>query len=862
MRLTSVAIAFWIAQPLVAGASNVCRLELEGEPTNRTVRLEWPTQHGKHYSVETTPSLTNEWATVDNCSNIEAHDYVSQVTIGNTNSAAFYRVQEIDGAGPSFTFNSPAMNEIGVSASSAISVSVEDPSGIDRDSVVLIIDGVQVASSNLVWQGTTFTYVPEDGLGRPGQELSIFVSARDVLGNPAMSAESKVVIECPPALSQESFLVLGDPGLETFSYKSVNGEYVGCTGIVVSACSSNALTLCGVSDSDLSEGLLCASAIPTNGFYRRIVSFERSASGVYDVKTVDATLSDFIVGTVTTNNLASLEYGADGRPAGGVARLQANGIRDARLLSGARAGGEGFSRGFSKTVSFALPRPFVTLGPFKYTTGDTAFSATFNGRVAFQGNVTKGKDDRYDIVVDGQVVLNEYAALSPEVEFSLTEKIGESNWPLFTAMTPTPVPVPIVISIKTRHMIGAVVSGSLAVDVDGEGADVPFDVTQIGSLRLHVQKRGGKWSLADDTGIKFGAFSDNTHAQAFNWCGSAEFSIQNRFTLAFDNLVGLYLTADPYVSVNRENGRLTNGKSTERTWIECGVKSEVGIEAGWIGVATVGITFAKGNPVKVLLWEHYEDSFPARILSCDERIEAVPGEHVYISALAQGNPPVEASWHRKGRKIADGIGLDFVASESTEGEYTLLVSNAYGSDRRTANVVLCKNEASKFVGTWVYNTNEPSGTYEERYPSYLRDEYERQSQTTRAQTRIKLNADMTYSYMQTAVSKSERYSHILIWDADGTLSHWSYLNETGNSSVLWTSTGTWRVNARSPESSFDLTGVFHYRYDSEYTSRRDTTENGVEEKTDPWTDEQVSECGDNCQYAPKVIDTRHWQREQ
>ncbi len=114
-----------------------------------------------------------------------------------------------------------------------------------------------------------------------------------------------------------------------------------------------------------------------------------NASGAYEVKTVDATLSDFVVGTVTTNNLVSLEFGADGRPTGSEARLQANGIRDTRLLSGAHAGGEDFNRGFSKTVSFALPQSFVTLGPFKYTTGDTAFSATFNGRVAFQGNVTK-----------------------------------------------------------------------------------------------------------------------------------------------------------------------------------------------------------------------------------------------------------------------------------------------------------------------------------------------------------------------------------------------------------------------------------------------------------------------------------------
>lgn len=525
LKTTIVALILFCLPSNGAFAESEGLLHAKFENVNgeRQVRLGWKSKHGSHYAVESATSIDGKWTVVTNGVDIQARDYLSELTTASTNDVAFFRVREIDGDGPDITFASPSQDAFAVPVDSEIRISFADVSGIEKETTVLIIDDQLVDADTITWDGDTLIYTAPNGkLGEPGQEIQIEVSIIDAYGN-SSNKKSSIILAQPLVQKAESFMVLGEPDLGTYSYVGSNGNVVARPEIRLAGCTSNTLEISGVSLADLYVGQLYASMIPTNGFYRRAVDVTLLSNDVYSVKTEDASLSDFVTGTISMDNLEVVPAADDPTP---VAKACAM-----RSLAAAPSSVEASidkNWGFSKMTEVQFPFD-LTVGRLKIAQTRQFFTLTLNGRLGISGNITE-EDEKIDVVMTGQVVFDYDPVIEADTSFDLTKfSLPRFSMSIGTFVIPTPVPIPIVV---TAEIIPSV-SASASIQ---EKLQFKPSYTQIGDVNLHLRKNDGQWRRCDDSRLSWNSFDNGTSGHQVS-AGEIGIYGEVMFSIAFEKVI-------------------------------------------------------------------------------------------------------------------------------------------------------------------------------------------------------------------------------------------------------------------------------------------------------------------------------------
>lgn len=738
----------------VAESERLLHANFENVNGERQVRLGWKSKHGSHYAVESATSLDGKWTVVTNGVDIQARDYLSELTTASTNDVAFFRVREIDGDGPNITFASPLQDAFGVSADSEIRISFADVSGIEKETAVLIIDDQLVDADTIAWDGDTLVYTSPNGkLGEPGQEIKIEVSIIDACGN-SSNKKSSIVLAQPLVQKAESFMVLGEPDLGTYSYVGRNGGVVERPEIRLAGCTSNTLEISGVSLADLYVGQLYASMIPTNGFYRRAVDVTLLSNDVYSVKTEDASLSDFVTGTISMDNLEVVPAADDPTPVAKACTM--------RSLAAAPSSVEASidkNRGFSETTEIQFPLD-LTVGRLKVAQTKHFFTLTLNGRLGISGNITE-EDEKIDVIMTGQVVFDYDPIIEADTSFVLTKfSLPRFSMSIGTFVIPTPVPIPIVV---TAEIIPSV-SASASVQ---EKLKFKPSYTQIGEVNLHLRKNDGQWRQCDDSRLSWNSFDNGTSGPQVS-VGEIGIYGEVMFSIAFEKVIYPYVSAEAYVAY-----RCVGEDSLLRHLLVAGVKGKVGIELGYPGIFTVGVPFVKSDPHEKILWEATTGEAPP-LIEMDETVTAQEGETVVLTPRISGTSPIKVVWSRNGIPVDESLEISFAASAASAGYYTVMASNAYGTDSKTVNVEVLENPTKKWVGTWTceqrplsigprvvdqaheYYYNKYAGEKAGKYAGWIW-EWQKSTMQRTANYRLIINEDLSFEY--TCRSRGDDYLH-------------------------------------------------------------------------------------------------------
>lgn len=734
---TNMAFAAAVAAGMLAAAAVRPAAGHEGVPIEWAtaegpdrVTLNWNVELGETYRVLEKASLmdTNEWKRSPDFLRADMEGMLSKA-LNVSDDAVFFRVEKVDVDGPSFRFLSPGKDAVSVDPAAAVSVSVADPSGVDENTVFLYVGdephgigdaGVEWADGVLVWTG---------GLGAAGEEVEVWATACDLLGNPASSESSRLVLASEPTTvtteaagtadgmvpfvvigsgAQDVDDLVGEASAGTSAKRGQNGEPGGSLEVLDAG---DGYLLFGYEGNGwelLAEGQLWASSDPGNIFYRRIESLEApdEANGTIRAVTSEATLADFFVGgSFSTDDEGWSEYDivnlAEGEEPGPTSR---------RRLVRPRIGGS-TSKTFATNgvlgaswlnakIPANVPLEFVGRPGFNDTgkeLGEWDVSAGFGVGADFA--VLKRKFNTCDLSVTGKV----HVYLHPRL-VTTTNAAYSNTWKKTIADVKKTFggmigPVPVWVDI------GVEVPVTLTVQAQATNASVAAEIDISRSLDF-------RWHLSDDQWRQLGSGNSGWVIAKTNFNYEVEGSagvraaIQPTLTIKVYSLVGAYGWVEPYLEANAV-GRVQGHNLVAPDFYYlltayAGLNAEIGL-ASTIWCDDWGTPPHKTfSPLRKELLHLEGTNTPPSFVSVPQDYTAEAGETVMFSALAKGTAPLRYKWFFNG--VDTGRRESYItltAGEKTAGTYTVKVSNGYGTNTAAATLALAANTpAGSVVGTW------------------------------------------------------------------------------------------------------------------------------------------------------------------
>ena len=698
-----------------------------------SVVLTWQTDPNAMYRVVAKSDLTdtNEWDLSGGY--LAASGWTLEREIDTPDNVVFFRVEKIDTEGPSFRFLSPAQDAVSVSPLAEVSVEISDPSGVDEETVYLYIgdDAHGIGDEGVAWEDGVLTW--SGGLGEAGEEVEVWATAYDSLGNAASSESSRLVLASEPATVEDvGIMVIGGASASPSSVAANaaataavaargardgggdggggEGEGEGGDGdsVWIVEVRDDALVFGYTGAMPLAEGQLWASQDPENIFYRRILSWEETEPGTLVAETEEATLADFFRGgSFSTDDEGWSEYDivdlAEGEEPGPTSR---------RRLVRPRIGGS-TSKTFATNgvlgakwlndkIPANVPLEFVGRPGFNDTgkeLGEWDVSAGFGVGADFA--VLKRKFNTCDLSVTGKV----HVYLHPRL-VTTTNAAYSNTWKKTIADVKKTFggmigPVPVWVDI------GVEVPVTLTVQAQATNASVAAEIDISRSLDF-------RWRLSDDQWRQLGNGSPGWVIAKTNFTYEVEGSagvraaIQPTLTIKVYSLVGAYGWVEPYLEANAV-GRVQGHNLVAPDFYYlltayAGLNAEIGL-ASTIWCDDWGTPPHKTfSPLRKELLHLEGTNTPPSFVSVPQDYTAEAGETVMLSALAKGTAPLRYEWYHDGVDTGRrGEVLTLTAGEATAGHYMVKVKNGYGTNSAAATLSLAANtpEAS-VVGTWKF----------------------------------------------------------------------------------------------------------------------------------------------------------------
>ena len=640
----------------------------------------------------------------------------------STNNVMFFRVNRVDREGPAIEYVSPAKDAVSVATNAEISVRITDESGVVEDNSMAIYVGDArhaFGDDDVTWDGSVLTYTGGN-LGKPGDTVDVWATAKDTCGNVGSSEQSLLVLASDIAkiTSDEPqvvpFLVIGEgeesvtelvdkvsdtPGTAAKSLAASRAtgtdtlEIVGTTSnTLVFAYTGNAYEL-------LAEGQLWASEVATNIFYRRISAIGTPADGTVTVDTTEATLADFFVGgSFNSDDSEWDEYDVVGFVEGEEAGPQSR-----RRLVHPRIGGSTAKNFATNGVikSDWLNNKIPANVPLEFVgdLGEWDVGAGFS--VAADFGILKRKFNSCELGVNGNVhvYLHPELAATTNAQYSNTWSKTIANVKKTFAGAIGPVPIWVDIGVE--------VPVELTVQAQATNASVKATIDISRALDF-------RWRLTDDQWKQIGSGNTGWVIARTNFTyevvGSAgvRASIKPELTVKVYSLIGAYGWVEPYLEANASGYvRGQNLQAPEFYYLMtayAGLNAEIGL-ASTIWSDSWGTPPHKSfSPLRKELLRIEGTNTPPSFASKPFDYEAKAGETVMLSALAKGTPPLRYTWYHNG--VDTGRRENYItmtAADTTAGTYTVKVKNGYGEITASADLTLATNTpVVGLVGTWQF----------------------------------------------------------------------------------------------------------------------------------------------------------------
>lgn len=680
-----------------------------------SVVLGWDVELGGTYRVLEKASLTdtNDWKPRSNPLKADMEGMLQQA-LDVTDDVLFFRVEKVDASGPVFQFLSPAKDAVSVAPDGEVSVEISDPAGVDPASVFLYVgdEAHAIGDAGMVWEDGVLTWT--GGLGAAGEEVEVWATACDLLGNPASSESSRLTLASEPATvagiminRQDGSAVPADVAAAGASAKAARDgggdddvwiETVEAGGIVFG--------YSGEGWRKLAVGQLWASQDPNNIFYRKIASIGEPEGGTIVAATDEATLADFFAGgSFNSDEMEWEEHDVED-----LAEGEEPGPTSRRRLVRPRIGGS-TSKTFGTNgvlgaqwlndrIPANVPLRFVGRPGYNDTgkeLGEWDVSAGFGVGADFA--VLKRKFNTCDLSVTGKVhvYLHPRLVTTANAAYSNTWKktIADVKKTFGGMIGPVPIWVD----------IGVEVPVALTVQAEATNASVAAEIDISRSLDF-------RWHLSDDQWRQLGSGNPGWVVAKTNFTYEVEGSagvraaIQPTLTIKVYSLVGAYGWVEPYLEANAvgrvQGHNLVAPDFYYRLTAYAGLNAEIGL-ASTIWCDDWGTPPHKTfSPLRKELLHLEGTNTPPSFVSKPQDYTAEAGETVMFSALAKGTPPLRYQWFLNGVDTGRREShITLAAGEKTAGTYTVKVSNGYGTNTAAATLALATNTpAGSVVGTW------------------------------------------------------------------------------------------------------------------------------------------------------------------
>lgn len=693
------------------------------------VTLTWRTDPDSTYRVMGRGSLTDpneKWEVTGGY--VKTTGWTMDKEVEAEGNVMFFRVEKVDQQGPAFEFRSPAKDETAVSPTSAVSVAISDPSGVSTTNLAIYVGSNRFTAADAVvtWENGVLTWNGEGGetLGEPGEEVEVWATAEDRLGNTASSESSRLTIASEPETvkSEEGgttvpFVVIGSGSQSVSDLVANVAGAAGVTAASRSATNSGTLEITGVGDDSLTfaytgdgadlpaVGQLWASGDPNLIFYRRITVLGDRVPGEGDTGTItatteEATLADFFEGGSFSSddpNSEWKEYDVVDEGEGEAVSAQSR-RRAVRPKIGGSTTKSFATNGVLKAdwLNNALAATNVPLR-FEGTLGEWDVGAGFS--VAADFAVLQRKFKSCDLAVNGNV----HVYLHPELR-ATTNAAYSNTWTKTIAnvkktFAGTIGPVPVWVDI------GVEVPVALTVQAQATNASVKatIDISRALDFRWHLSDDQWRQIGNGDTGW---AIARTNFTYEVTGSAGVRASIKPELTVKVYSLVGAYGWVEPYLEADAEG--YVKGQNTAAPDFHYLMTAYAGLNAE-IGLASTIWSESWGerphktfSPLRKELLRIEGTNTAPSFLSKPVDYEAEAGEAVMLSALAKGTAPLRYFWYHDGKDTGRREPyITMTAGNSTTGRYTVVVRNGYGAITNTARVtVAARPQVTSVVGTW------------------------------------------------------------------------------------------------------------------------------------------------------------------
>jgi hypothetical protein len=163
-----------------------CNLFFNG---SNAVQIAWNCYAGKSYVVQTTTNLAQQWQNARTTPPIlsTTTNWLSY-SFPVIGKAQFFKVVRLDTDGPEVYKTAPFEGAIGVNPHATIQVWLRDDSGVNANTIALIVGTnapVSLKDSRLSYDGSVLTYTPgtNEFFGTNGQIVTLALTVADTLGN-------------------------------------------------------------------------------------------------------------------------------------------------------------------------------------------------------------------------------------------------------------------------------------------------------------------------------------------------------------------------------------------------------------------------------------------------------------------------------------------------------------------------------------------------------------------------------------------------------------------------------------------------------------------------------------------------------
>lgn len=672
--------------------------------SNRMASISWVSENDKNYVVEEADSLNGAWSVASGGECKTADDFLSSAIVSispPSNQSKFYRVREIDAEGPKISFAIPSKDAISVPLTSTISVNLTDDSGVSFDAITMFIDDVDVNASNLSWDGMTLTYTsPTGSIGTNGQEVVIRVVASDALGNETEGI-SNIILNQPLSVTASSVLYIGDPGLGTYSYLTVNSVRTDKNDIILTSIDNDSMTISGATSMDLQEGLCFLSLIPTNIFYRKALSVSLLDGNSYYVATTNINASDIFIGNFSTDYQKCSIYGDDGLP------IMDDNLRTRSVMATSLHGATNITKYIKLGGHFAEN---YQSDAKKYGFGlDTEISCKLLGSFSASGRLdplNKNNDD-LELFFQGELLFDFESGIS----FARAMDAYENK----KNITLSKIPIGVGPGLWIELNLDGYVYLALEAAIEGRistGAEVGC------GFCFHRKRKAGAWYAYDDNWTDW--YADKKPI-SFDIDGkaSARVGAGIKITAFFESLIGPFVSGGPFIegAVAYGHNFQDNSQHLRKTVI-AGGEVEAGVDARFVNISSLGSKILHKD-IYIVLYED-DDIVCSPGISFPEEIIVTNGDSVIISPVVSGTEPITYLWYKNGVPI--GItkrALEFVATKQNGGIYSVEAVNIAGKSNASTRVNVVTDFRQSVVGTWKWNEKWNYGSGSSNVVNYL-----------------------------------------------------------------------------------------------------------------------------------------------